>query len=95
LPQGSLAIPGFLFDALGVSILATWLYLHTGRSVLISILFHLMINASIDAFGASFPAFGLTMVVCAVLVVVFDRHFGWFGRQAAEASTVSADPVNP
>jgi membrane protease YdiL (CAAX protease family) len=83
LPQSSLAIPLFLFGALGLSILATWLFLHTGGSVLITVLFHLMVNVSIDAFGASFTPFALAMLLCAVLVVILDPGLAWLRREGS------------
>ncbi len=77
LSQSSLAIPVFLFAALCMSIVVTWLYLHTGGSVLISVLFHLMVNSSLNAFGASFNWFTLAIAICAALVVALDRSLGW------------------
>src|SRR5512140_2659967 len=84
LVQSSLAIPVFLVGAVCMAILATWLYLHTGGSVLISVLFHLAVNASMGAFGTSFPWFMGALTVCAVLVVTLDRGLGWLN--AARAS---------
>lgn len=77
LAQRNLAIPVFLFGALCMSILATWLYLHTAGSVLITVLFHLAFNASLNAFGASFNWFTLGIAICAALVIVLDRSLGW------------------
>lgn len=89
LVQSSLAIPVFLFGALCMSVLATWLYLHTSGSVLITVLFHLMFNASLNAFGVSFTWFTFAMAVSAVLVVVLDRGLGWL-RPAAVPATAAA-----
>ncbi len=83
LVQSGLAIPVFLFGALCMSILATWLYLHTGGSVLITVLFHLAFNASMNAFGTPFAWFTLAMAVCALLAVILDRRLGWARRVAA------------
>ncbi len=86
LVQSSLAIPVFLFSALCMSLLATWLYLHTGGSVLITILFHLAINAALNAFGASFTWSTGALAVCAVLVLVLDRQAGWLRPMLAPAA---------
>lgn len=94
LPQGSLEIPIFLFAALCLSFLVTWLYLHTGRSVLIGVLFHLMVNVALDAFGTSFSALAVVLAVCALLVIVLDRGLGWFGAPQPEAGAVTANQVN-
>ncbi len=89
LVQSSLAIPLFLFGALCMSILATWLYLHTGGSVLITVLFHLAFNAALNAFGASFAGFTLALAACAVLVVLLDRQLGWWRPASAVASAAA------
>jgi membrane protease YdiL (CAAX protease family) len=86
LVQSSLAIPVFLFGALCMSILATWLYLHTGGSVLITVLFHLAFNASLSAFGASFAGLTTAMAACALLAVVLDGRLGWLRPVAAPAA---------
>jgi membrane protease YdiL (CAAX protease family) len=89
LVQSSLAIPVFLFGALCMSILSTWFYLHTGGSVLITVLFHLAFNASLNALGASFTWFTLALAVCALLVALLDRRLGWL-RPAAVPAAASA-----
>ncbi len=89
LVQSSLTIPLFLFGALCMSILATWLYLHTGGSVLITVLFHLAFNAALNAFGASFAGFTLALAACAVLVVLLDRQLGWWRPASAVASAAA------
>ena len=72
LPQTNLAIPVFLFGALCLSILATWIYLHTGGSVLSMVLFHFMVNCSMDVLGAPLPAFTWVMAVAAALVILLE-----------------------
>jgi membrane protease YdiL (CAAX protease family) len=81
LPQANLALPIFLFGALCLSILATWIYTHTGGSVLSMVLFHFMINCSMDVLGAPLPAFTVVMAVAAALVLLLDRRFGWFRHE--------------
>lgn len=89
LVQSGLAIPVFLAGALCMSILATWFYLHTGRSVLVTVLFHLAFNASLNAFGASFTWFMAALAVCAILVVALDRRFGWWQPVRAAAAAMA------
>ncbi len=78
LPQSQLAIPTFLLGALCLSIVSTWLFLHTGRSVLATVLFHFAINASMNVFGVAFSAFTIAAACVALLVVVLDRNINWF-----------------
>jgi membrane protease YdiL (CAAX protease family) len=85
LVQSSLIIPVFLAGAVCMAILATWLYLHTGGSVLVSVLFHLAVNASMAAFGTSFTWFMAALATCAVLVVTLDRGLGWLRAVRAPA----------
>jgi uncharacterized protein len=87
LVQSSLAIPVFLFSALCMSVLATWFYLHTSGSVLVTVLFHLAFNASLNAFGASFTGFTLALAACALLVVILDRGLGWLRPGTVPAAT--------
>lgn len=93
LALSSLAIPVFLFGALCMSILATWLYLHTGGSVLITVLFHLAFNSSLNAFGASFNWFTLGIAICAALVIALDRSLGWL-RPAGAGMFSTASPYS-
>jgi uncharacterized protein len=79
LPQSGLAIAIFLLGGLCLSILATWLFHHTGQSVLSIVLFHYMVNFSLSVLGAPLAAFTLVLVVAAGLVVALDRRLNWFG----------------
>ena len=90
LPQAGLILPVFLLNVLCLSIVATWLFLHTGGSVLSAALLHFTVNSSQDVFGVPLPAFTLAMVVAAVLVLLFDRRLGWFGREAAREQPATA-----
>jgi CAAX protease family protein len=80
LVQAGLVLPIFLFGALCTSILATWVFQHTGGSVLVTVLLHYMLNFSLSVVGAPFPAFTLVMLVPTILVVLLDKRFGWFKR---------------
>jgi membrane protease YdiL (CAAX protease family) len=78
LPQTQLAIPMFMLGALCLSILATWVFVHTGRSVLATVLFHFAVNSSMNVFGVSNDAFVPVAMVAAVLVVLLDQRLAWF-----------------
>lgn len=98
LPQASLVLPLFLVRTVLLTILATWIFHHTGRSVPSIMLFHYMVNISIDLFGAPQLPFGLVMAVAATLVVVLDRSVGWLrpgrpadgGRSGTQANELPA-----
>jgi hypothetical protein len=78
LVQSGLSLPLFLILGLLLSILMTWIFQHTGGSVLAAILFHYMINFSFSVIGVPLPAFALVMMIFTVLVVMSDNKFGWF-----------------
>ncbi|MCL4562140.1 MAG: CPBP family intramembrane metalloprotease [Chloroflexi bacterium] len=76
--QATLSLPIFLMSALCISILMTWIFLHTGGSVLIAVLFHYMVNFSYYILGAPLPAYMLVLMAAAILVLMLDKKLGWF-----------------
>jgi membrane protease YdiL (CAAX protease family) len=78
--QADLSLPIFLVGALCLSIIATWLFQHTGGSVLITVVLHYAVNFSLSVLGAPFPAFTLVLLVLAIFVLVLDKDFGWFRK---------------
>jgi membrane protease YdiL (CAAX protease family) len=78
--QSGLSLPIFLLCAPCLSILITWVFEHTGESVLITVLFHYMVNFSASIIGAPLPAIALTMLVGVVLVLALDKRLGWFRK---------------
>lgn len=80
LVQAGLFLPIFLFGALCTSILVTWIFQHTGGSVLVTVLLHYMVNFSLSVLGAPFPAFTLVILVPTILVVLLDKRIGWFRK---------------
>jgi hypothetical protein len=78
--QADLSLPLFLVGALCLSIIATWLFQHTGGSVLITVVLHYAVNFSLSVLGAPFPAFKLVLLVLAIFVLVLDKDFGWFRK---------------
>jgi membrane protease YdiL (CAAX protease family) len=81
--QSSLSLPAFLLFGLFTSILMTWIFRHTGGSVLAAVLFHYTVNVSLSIIGAPLVAFGLVLMVFAVLVVALDKRLGWFIKSQA------------
>lgn len=98
LPQSDLGIPVFLVRATSLAIIATWIFLRTGQNVPSMVLFHFMLNVSLDIFGVPQAPLMLVTIVAAVLVVVFDRRVGWFRKNASgdtqAGSTLRAPAAN-
>ncbi len=86
LPQSVSTLPSFLAAALLLSIVATWLFIRSGGSVLISILLHYSVNFSLELLGLPIPAMTLVLVVFAVLVVALDRGVAWFRPQTSRTT---------
>ncbi len=78
--QSGLSLPMFLVFSLCISTLMTWIFQHTGGSVLAAVLFHYTINISFSIIGAPMLAFGAVLMVLAVLVVLLDKKSGWFRK---------------
>lgn len=76
--QSGLSLPAFLLFGLFTSILMTWIFQHTGGSVLAAVLFHYTINVSFSIIGAPLVAFGLLLMALTVLVLALDKGMGWF-----------------
>lgn len=93
-PQSSLSVSLFLFGALCLSVLATWLFLHTDGSLLIVVLFHLMINISMEAFGTPFPPFVLVLTIIVMLVLALDRGMGWFHHRGSTPTVSNVGTTN-
>jgi len=91
LPQSDLGIPVFLVRATFLAILATWIFLRTGRKVPSMVVFHFMINVSLDLFGVPQLPLMVVTVAAAMLVVALDRRVGWFHKpEASDGPTTGA-----
>jgi membrane protease YdiL (CAAX protease family) len=88
LVQSSLSLPAFLFFGLFTSILMTWIFQHTGGSVLAAVLFHYTINVSFSIIGAPLVTFGLLLMALTVLVLALDKGMGWFRKPEKTSDTV-------
>ena len=78
--QANLSLPIFLLMSLCLSFLVNWFFLHTGGSVLITVLIHYMVNISGSILGVPMPAMMMIMLVAIILVYKLDKEFGWFRK---------------
>ncbi len=76
--QAGMSLPLFLLNALLLSILVTWVFQHTGGSVLITVLIHYTVNICASIIGVTLPVLGILLLTVDMLILVFDKQFGWF-----------------
>lgn len=81
--QERLSLPLFLLNAILLTLLMTWVFLHTGGSVLITVLIHFMFNLSGSVFGVQLHVLVGLLLVANILILVFDQRLGWFHRFGA------------
>jgi hypothetical protein len=91
LVQSGLSLPVFLCFAMINSILITWIFQHTGWSVLAIVLFHYAVNFSLSIIGAPMVAFMLVMLVAALLVVALDKKMDWFRKPELPGSPIGPE----
>jgi len=95
--NGQLSFSGvavFFLAAVAFSVVITWVYNHTGGSILMAILVHASINFSQGLTGELFPAAKnnevgpvIAFVILAVVLVVATRgRLGYTGAQPAPAA---------
>jgi uncharacterized protein len=76
--QARLSLPLFLLNAMCLSFLASWLFMNTGGSVLITVLLHYMANFTVSVIGVPIPAFTILLLAASIAVVVLDARVAWF-----------------
>lgn len=76
--QAGMSLPIFLLNALLLSIFVTWVFKHTGGSVLITVLIHYSVNICASIIGVTLPTLGALLLTVDILILVFDKQFGWF-----------------
>ncbi len=76
--QAGLSLPFFLLNAVLLSIFVTWVFQHTGGSVLITVLIHFTVNICASIIGVAVPVFVALLLTVDILILVFDKRFGWF-----------------
>lgn len=70
LPQAQFSLPLFLVGTVVLSVVAAWILVRSGGSVLLTIMFHLSVNFSGSRLGVPFSVNPATIAVWAVIVVL-------------------------
>jgi uncharacterized protein len=81
LPQEGLPIGWFMLMALGLSVIATMLYLDSAGALLPVIVFHFMVNFSMSVLAAPLIPFAVATTIAAASIVILD-HRRWFALTA-------------
>jgi membrane protease YdiL (CAAX protease family) len=79
--QAGMSLPLFLLNALFLSIFVTWVFQHTGGSVLITVLIHYTVNICASIIGVTLPTLGIMLLAGSILVLAFDKQIGWFQKE--------------
>jgi membrane protease YdiL (CAAX protease family) len=81
LPQAGLQIPVFLLGALSLSVIATWILIHSRGSVFLSMLLHFSVNFTLNVLGVKLLYVGLFQAVAAlVLLAVYGPRLSRAGK---------------
>lgn len=75
--QNGMSLPLFLSVSLCLSILVTWVFQHTGESVLSAVLVHFAVNVCTSFLGVTLPTIAGLFLIASLLVLTFDRQMGW------------------
>ena len=78
--QAGMSLPLFLLNAVLLSIFVTWVFQHTGGSVLITVLIHYTVNICASIIGVAIPVLVILLLTANILILIFDKQFGWFQR---------------
>jgi membrane protease YdiL (CAAX protease family) len=87
--QSAMSIPLFLLNALFLSIFVTWVFLHTGGSVLIAVLIHFSVNFCATIIGVTLPTLGVLLLATNILILALDKRFGWFHSSNFDCRIIS------
>lgn len=88
--QNAMSIPVFLLNAVFLSIFVSWIFLHTGESVLIAVLIHFTVNYCATIIGVTLPTLGALLLAASILILTLDKQFGWFHSSNLDRRTISA-----
>jgi membrane protease YdiL (CAAX protease family) len=81
LPQAGLQIPVFLLGALSLSVIATWILIHSRGSVFLSMLLHFSVNFTLNVLGVKLLYVGLFQAAAAlVLLAVYGPRLSRAGK---------------
>ena len=79
-PQQNLPVSAFFLSVLGLSILMTWLYNNSKRSIFVALIFHAIVNSIGDLFnlggdggGAGYPHYAVIQIAIVLFVVAIWR----------------------
>jgi len=87
-PQSGLSLPAFVLGAIVLSLITTWVYIHTNGSLLLSALIHFMANFSLNALAA--PMLHLAVLLLLLtLIVTGSQMKRWLSRAAYPAFNAS------
>ena len=87
--QAGMSLPLFLLNALLLSIFVTWVFKHTGGSVLITVLIHYTVNICASIIGVTLPTLCALLLTASILVLTMDKQFGWFQPQSFDRRILS------
>jgi membrane protease YdiL (CAAX protease family) len=93
--QAKLSLFAFILWTPCFAILITWVFQHTGGSVLITVLIHYMVNISASILGVTLPALGIVMLVASILVLALDKDMNWFGKEKQWTHASQLPPIPP
>jgi len=86
--QAGLSLPFFLLNAVLLSIFVTWVFQHTDGSVLITVLIHFTVNICASIIGVVVPVLVVLLLTVDILILVFDKRFGWFSSSDLDRQIV-------
>lgn len=87
--QAGMSLPLFLLNALLLSIFVTWVFKHTGGSVLITVLIHYTVNICASIIGVTLPILCALLLTASILLLTVDKQFGWFQPQSFDHRILS------
>lgn len=93
--QAKLSLFAFILWTPCFAILITWIFQHTGGSVLIPVLIHYTVNISASILGVTLPALGIVMLVASILVLTLDKEMNWFGKENPWTHASQLPPIPP
>jgi len=76
--QAGLSLPLFLLNAVFLSIFVTWIFEHTGGSVLITVLIHYTVNICASMIGVTLPTLSALLLTASILILTLDKKLDWF-----------------
>jgi len=84
-----MSLPLFLLNALLLSIFVTWVFQHTGGSVLITVMTHYAVNICASVIGVTLPILAVLSLTACILVLVLDKRFDWFHSSNFDRRTIA------